>query len=128
MVTNRVRSVKNSTNNNAAKGTNDGDKQPWHVGIEALSSQDDAVTQLEMYEGALATSGDARRFLIKDGIRYGHVLNPKTGWPVEGAPRSVTVAQATCTQAGILSTLAMLQGSAAENFLIEQEAKYWVLR
>ncbi|WP_328698810.1 FAD:protein FMN transferase [Colwellia sp. 20A7] len=78
--------------------------------------------------GALATSGDAKRFLIKDGIRYGHILNAKTGWPIDKAPRSITVVAPQCIQAGILATLALLQGSNAEHFLTEQEIKFWSRR
>jgi thiamine biosynthesis lipoprotein len=94
---------------------------------------DDAPTApgqlvLELAAGALATSGDARRFLLKDGVRYGHILDPRTGWPVPGAPRSVTVAAGTCTEAGLFSTLAMLQGPGAEAFLREQGLPFWVLR
>jgi thiamine biosynthesis lipoprotein len=58
----------------------------------------------------VATSGDARRYVRWRGKRLGHILNPKTGWPVEGAPRSVTVVALTCLEAGTLSTLAYLQG------------------
>jgi thiamine biosynthesis lipoprotein len=61
-------------------------------------------------------------------VRFGHVLNPMTGWPVEGAPRSVTVAADTCTQAGMLATLAILRGSDAEQFLEELAVKFWCLR
>ena len=75
-----------------------------------------------------ATSGGARRLLLKDGIRYSYILDPKTGWPVKNAPRSVTVAAETCTDAGILSTLAMLQGQDAEQFLEQQDAIFWCIR
>ena len=68
---------------------------------------------------------DANRYLEKDGKRYSHVLDPRTGWPVTGAPHAVTVIAATCTDAGMLSTLALLQGSDAENFLKEQDVLYW---
>ena len=78
--------------------------------------------------GALATSCDSRRFLLRDGVRYSHILDPRNGWPVEGAPRSVTVAADTCTQAGMLSTLAMLEGDNAEAFLGAQGVKYWCRR
>ena len=81
-----------------------------------------------MSQGALATSGDARRFVMKDGIRYGHILDPTTGWPVENAPHSITVAADTCTQAGMLATLAMLNGAAAENFLDAQDIQFWCQR
>jgi thiamine biosynthesis lipoprotein len=101
----------------------------WRVGIEALpTAGQKEETVLEIRTGALATSGDSRRFLLGDGIRYSHILDPKSGWPVEGAPRSVTVAADTCTQAGMLSTLAMLQGGKAEQFLEEQAVTYWVRR
>ena len=104
----------------------------WIVGIETPDASPNTVTQntkvFELRQGALATSGDARRYLLKDGIRYGHILNPRTGWPVNGAPRSVTVIADTCTEAGILATLAMLHGKRAESFLEQQGVKYWSIR
>jgi len=101
----------------------------WKVGIEALDTARLAADRvLYLQNGALATSGDARRFLLKDGIRYSHILDPKTGWPVPDAPRSVTVAADTCTQAGMLSTFAMLEGAAAEIFLDAQGVRYWCNR
>jgi thiamine biosynthesis lipoprotein len=100
----------------------------WQIGIERPGSDREAALLLELDRGALATSGDARRFLLKDGIRYGHVLNPRTGWPVPDAPRSVTVAASSCTEAGLLSTLALLQGARAQAFLEEQAAQHWLLR
>lgn len=106
-----------------------GEPRPWQVGIEPpdqpSASRVPAIVLL--HGGALATSGDARRFLLKDGVRYGHVLDPRTGWPVPGAPRSVTVAAPTCTEAGLLSTLALLQGAQAGAFLQAQGVPHWVL-
>jgi len=99
----------------------------WQVGIEKPDREGDAKMILELERGALATSGDSRRFVLRDGVRYGHVLNPRTGWPVAHAPRSVTVAASSCTEAGLLSTLAILQGPRAREFLNEQGVKYWVL-
>lgn len=101
----------------------------WRVGIEAVDRQRPAADRaLNLKVGALATSGDARRFLVRDGVRYSHILDPRTGWPVSGAPRSVTVAADSCTQAGMLSTLAMLKGAQAEDFLREQGVQFWCLR
>lgn len=99
----------------------------WTVGIESPDGND-GPKLLELRQGALATSGDARRFLQKEGKRYSHVLDPRTGWPIEEAPSSITVAADTCTQAGMLSTLAMLQGSKAEAFLAGQSEKFWCRR
>lgn len=100
----------------------------WSVGIEDVADKSPLASLLRLTAGALATSGDARRYLEKGGRRYGHILDPTTGWPVLGAPRSVTVAADTCTQAGMLSTLAMLRGEGAEAFLDAQAVKYWCYR
>ena len=101
---------------------------PWRIGIEDLESQEEVQQLLELTSGALATSGNTKRYLISNGIRYGHVLNPITGWPIEVAPLSITVAEGNCTRAGMLATFAMLQGENAENFLDQQEVKYWAVR
>lgn len=107
----------------------------WTVGIENPDSVTDARvaaksarTTFELVRGGLATSGDTRRYALKDGKRYGHILDPRTGWPVTGAPRSVTVIAGSCTEAGILATLAMLRGAGAEQFLTEQGVRFWCLR
>ena len=99
----------------------------WKVGVEG-DPPNAAERLIDLRAGALATSGDAHRYLLRDGVRYGHILDPTTGWPVQGAPGSVTVAADSCTQAGMLSTLAMLQGSHAERFLDEQAVMHWVRR
>lgn len=104
-------------------------KQPWHIGIESPEADDKNATKvLKIISGGLATSGDARRYLLKDGKRYSHILNPETGYPIENAARSVTVAAPHCIQAGLLATLALLKGTKAEGFLEEQEVKYWCYR
>lgn len=104
----------------------------WVVGVEdpdeSLYKKESSIKEYELVKGGLATSGDARRFLLKNGVRYGHILDPRTGWPVTDAPRSITVAGGTCTEAGILSTLAMLQGENAESFLKQQDVTYWCKR
>ncbi|MDM7914739.1 MAG: FAD:protein FMN transferase [Candidatus Eisenbacteria bacterium] len=100
-------------------------ERPWVVGIEDPGAEECAVQRIELSGGALATSGDSRRFLEKDGVRYSHVLDPRTGWPVRDAPRSVTVAAPTCLEAGMLATMALLHGPAARAFLQEQGAHSW---
>lgn len=104
------------------------DGRAWRIAIEGVDPGEDSQGLIEIRTGALTTSGDARRFLMKDGVRYSHILNPKTGWPVEDPPRSVTVAAATCMEAGILSTLAMACGTQAEAFLKAEGVRAWVIR
>jgi thiamine biosynthesis lipoprotein len=101
----------------------------WQVGIEAFESASGKAKRLiRLKNGGLATSGDARRFILKDGVRYGHILDPTTGWPVINAPRSITIAADTCTEAGMIATLAMLKGEHAEEFLEQQECQFWCFR
>jgi FAD:protein FMN transferase len=101
---------------------------PWQVGLERPDADREPTMLLNLEHGALATSGDSRRYVLKDGIRYGHILNPRTGWPVLNAPRSVTVAASSCTEAGLLATVALLQGNRAQEFLDEQGVRYWLLK
>lgn len=103
------------------------DGSPWTVAIESVVLGDKAP-RIELRRGGVTTSGDARRFLFKDGVRYGHILDPRSGWPVKDAPRSVTVLESSCTLAGLLSTLAILQGKGAERFLEEEGVTHWVTR
>ena len=103
-----------------------GGTEGWQVGVDAVGGE--SVKRIRLARGGLATSGDARRFVLKNGVRYSHILDPTTGWPVRDAPRSITVAADTCTQAGMLATLAMLRGPDAESFLDEQGVRHWTLR
>jgi thiamine biosynthesis lipoprotein len=98
----------------------------WQVGIERSDAAGKASKMLELEHGALATSGDSRRYLLKDGVRFGHILDPRSGWPIAGAPRSVTVAASSCTEAGLLSTLALLQGNRARELLEQEGVRYWL--
>ncbi|GGE53199.1 FAD:protein FMN transferase [Streptosporangium jomthongense] len=100
----------------------------WIVGMEDHQKLSDSSETLSLHGGALATSGDSRRYLLKNGVRYSHILDPHTGWPVPDAPHSVTVAAPTCTLAGMLATFAMLQGAEAERFLEQQDVQFWVQR
>ena len=84
------------------------DASPWRVGIRHPRSKDTLLDTLLLYEGALASSGDYERCIMVDGVRYGHVLNPKTGWPVRHLA-AVSVIGDFCVVAGSASTIAMLK-------------------
>lgn len=101
--------------------------EAWRAGVED-PARGGAHGAIHIRQGALATSGDTYRYVLRDGVRYGHILDPRSGWPVAGAPRSVTVAAPNCTQAGMLATFAMLQGGAAEDFLEAQQVPHWCQR
>ena len=107
------------------------DGSPWRVLIEGVDGGiglPSSAAWLEVVAGAITTSGDARRYVERDGKRYSHILDPRNGMPITGAPRAVTVAAPSCVEAGVLSTLAMLQGPDAETFLREEGITAWVTR
>jgi len=92
----------------------------WSVGIEDVEQLGQMVRTIHLRQGGVATSGTTHR--------RGHILNPKTGRPVDQAPESVTVAARTCTEAGFWSTVAVLHGADAEAFLEKQELEFWCYR
>ncbi len=83
------------------------DGEPWRIGIRH-PRQNGLLDTLSLHHGALASSGDYERCIIIDGIRYGHILNPKTGWPVR-CLAAVSVVSDFCVVAGSASTIAMLK-------------------
>ena len=106
----------------------------WRFGIahpratasKAASQTTSAATTIAsvaMTEGALASSGDYERFFERDGRRFCHILDPHSGWPVE-AWASVSVVAFACASAGALSTIAMLKGPQALDFLNTQQASF----
>jgi thiamine biosynthesis lipoprotein len=64
--------------------------QPWMVGIRDPDADDRWVTRLALNNEAISTAGDYERFFDEDGVRYHHIINPKTGDSARGV-RSVTV-------------------------------------
>lgn len=109
-----------------ASGPRPGER-PWRLAIEDPARPETPLLSLDLRRGALATSGDSRRFLLRHGRRYAHVLNPRTGWPVSGAPRSVSVAAPSCLEAGLHATLALLHGRRAAAYLAAQGLRHWIL-
>ncbi len=103
------------------------DGTAWPIGIRdprALKSESNrCFATLPLIYGAIATSGDYERFIEVDGKRYCHILNPKTGWPVSHW-RSVSVVGTVCVLAGALSTIAMLKGEDAPDFLQSEGVSY----
>ena len=87
------------------------DGSPWRVGIRHPRLDGHLVATVELHSGALATSGDYERAFVRDGVRYCHLLDPRTGRPVAGM-RSVTVLAPTCLVAGSATTIALLQPEA----------------
>lgn len=84
------------------------DGSPWRIGVRDPRADNALLHMLELTHGALTSSGDYERCLTIAGVRYGHILNPRTGWPV-GHLASVSVVADFCVVAGSASTIAMLK-------------------
>jgi len=86
---------------------------PWRAGIERpVDGPAPVLRVVRLADRAVATSGDYRRCFERDGVRYAHVIDPRTGRPVTSAPASVSVIAATAMQADALSTALMVLGEA----------------
>jgi thiamine biosynthesis lipoprotein len=84
--------------------------RPWRVGIrDPRSTMKDYFAFLEVTDTSVSTSGDYERFFILDGVRYHHILDPRTGRPARGL-LSATVICADATLADALSTAMMVMG------------------
>lgn len=80
-------------------------KQPWRVGIQH-PRKPNAIAALDLESGwAIGTSGDYQRFFMKNGARYCHIIDPRTGKPAQGM-QSVTVLIPPQPNAGVLSDIA----------------------
>jgi len=96
--------------------------QPWHIAIEKPDPARRAVHAVLKASGlGMATSGDYRNFYEKDGRRYSHTIDPRTGYPVSHSLVSVTVLAERCMTADALATAFMVMGTEAAYKLAEDE-------
>jgi thiamine biosynthesis lipoprotein len=85
---------------------------PWRIGLEDPRDPGKCWTGLAVRDRAVCTSGDYLRYFSIGARRYGHILDPRTGKPVNNGCQAVSVIAPTCTEAGILSTTAFILGGA----------------
>jgi thiamine biosynthesis lipoprotein len=96
---------------------------PWSLGIRHPRRVDAVIASVELTDAALATSGDYERFLELDGVRFSHILDPRTGWPSTHW-QSVSVIAPVCAAAGAATTIAMLLGARGPAFLRTQGLRF----
>jgi thiamine biosynthesis lipoprotein len=85
-----------------------GERCGWRVDLRSLV-RDEVLGRLSVRDGAVGTSGTGEQFFQKNGVRYGHVLDPRTGWPASGV-RSATVVTPDAADADALSTAFLVGG------------------
>ena len=89
---------------------------PWGIGInkpidDSLSTNQELQTVLRLTDCAIATSGNYRNYYYKDGIKYAHTIDPRTGYPVQHSLLSATVIADNCMRADALATAFMVLGA-----------------
>ena len=96
---------------------------PWRVGVtkpteDLLNTSHELQSILNVTDKAMATSGNYRNFYYKDGKRYAHTIDPKTGYPVQHSILSSTVLATDCATADAYATAFMVLGlDSAQNVL-----------
>jgi len=89
-------------------GTHDG--QPWRLGIQdPRAARGTTLGVVRLSNRALVTSGDYERFRIVDGVRYHHIIDPRTGWPAN-ASTSVSVLSDDAEQGVVLAKAIFILG------------------
>lgn len=90
-------------------GAPPGGRDAWVIGILDPRDPDGSIGEIHLQEGAVATSGDYEQFFEADGIRYSHIMDPRTGAPAHGVLQTTAVAP-TGMQSDALSTALFLLG------------------
>lgn len=86
----------------------------WHIGLENPVAPGTFAGSIALTGGrGVASSGDYLRGFTRDGRRFGHIVDPRTGRPVDNGVRQVTVLADSCFLAGVLSTTAFVLGERA---------------
>lgn len=87
------------------------DGRPWEIGIAQPANNGNHIQKvLRVKDKALATSGNYRRFYVKNGKRYAHTINPHTGKPIQHDVLSATVIASDCATADAYATAFMVLG------------------
>ncbi|WOX05488.1 FAD:protein FMN transferase [Microbulbifer pacificus] len=100
----------------------------WRVGIERPSAGQVVQKPIQVSGKGIATSGDYRNYYERDGKRYVHTMDPRTGRPVEHRLASVTVIADTCAEAdGYATALNVMGADAALKLAEEQQLAVFLL-
>ena len=86
-------------------------KKFWWIGLDDAINPGKCWAGVAVTDHAVATSGDYLRNFVVEGRRYGHILDPRTGYPASNDCRAVTVIAPSCTIAGLLSTSLFVLGA-----------------
>jgi thiamine biosynthesis lipoprotein len=115
-------------------GTRDG--RPWRIGIRHPRRSGELLATVELTRGWVVTSGDYERYFIRDGRRYHHILDPRTGFPATG-PQQVTLVGEELSNINGFSSAIMVLGAekgrdllgrlaGVEALIVEPDGRVWL--
>lgn len=93
--------------------------EPWTIGIADPDKESLPFASVNLTNTSVATSGNYEKFVVIDGVKYSHTLDPKTGYPVHGI-KSVTIICPSAELADAMATPVMVMGIKAGLDLINQ--------
>lgn len=97
--------------NVGAYGANPKNKDgTWTIGLANPDNSAEYIATLTVRDASVVTSGDYERFFEQYGVRYHHIFDPKTGYPVQGDLRAVTVADPLSARADAMTTALFVMG------------------
>ena len=96
--------------------------QPWRIAIETPDAMGQVDNIIALESAAIATSGDYRNYFEKDGKRYSHSIDPRTGRPIEHRLASVTVVADRCIDADAWATAFLVMGDEAALEIANQQS------
>ena len=95
------------------------DGKPWTIGIAHPDAADHPFSYMEISDMAVATSGNYEKYVLIDGVKYSHTIDPRTGMPVTGI-KSVTIICANAEMADALATPVTIMGIETGLYMINQ--------
>lgn len=111
--------------------------RPWSIGIRhPRGAPNDLLAKVHISGGSVVTSGDYERFRVVDGIRYHHIVDPRSGYPAAKC-QAVTIVSETAEEADVLATAVFVLGyeagiplieatPGAEAFVIDAQGEFWM--
>lgn len=104
-----------------AIGRGGADKEGWSVGLRHPRYQDRRLSLLSIRDCALSTSGSEEQFFDHEGRRFGHIIDPRSGWPAAGVTSVTVVAQSTAVSDALATAFYVGGRALAESYCATHE-------
>jgi FAD:protein FMN transferase len=103
-------------------------RKPWQIGVSTPDDEFNLQKVLSLTNNSIATSGDYRNYFEKDGVRYSHTIDPRTGKPIKHTLASVTVVHGSCMIAdGMATAITVMGPEAGYEFALKEELPIFMI-